>query len=58
MIKCENEKVTIEGDWKQIMSEYLIISEEIIKYSDKKYSGGLNSTIPLLMKTLEIGEKV
>ena len=53
MIKCENEKVTIVGDWKQIMSEYLMISEEIIKYSDKKYSGGLNPTIPLLMKTIE-----
>lgn len=37
MIKCEGEVVTIKGSWKQIMSEYMKLSEAIIIYSDKKY---------------------
>lgn len=56
MIKCENEKVTIEGEWHQILTEYLNLSEKIIQMSDKKYGGGLsglNPTIPHLMKTFE-----
>ena len=53
MIKCEGEVVTIKGSWKQIMSEYMKLSEAIMIYSDKKYRGGLNPTIPLPMKTLE-----
>ncbi|MFR2010752.1 MAG: hypothetical protein ACLS49_04465 [Christensenellales bacterium] len=56
MIKCENNNVIIEGEWHQILTEYLNLSEEIIQMSemsDKKYGGGLNPTIPLLMKTLE-----
>ena len=46
MIKCEGEVVTIKGSWKQIMSEYMKLSEAIIIQSDKKYRGGLNPTIP------------
>lgn len=53
MIKCEGEVVTIKGSWKQIMSEYMKLSEAIMIYSDKKYRGGLNPTIPHLMKTFE-----
>lgn len=53
MIKCEGEVVTIKGSWKQILSEYMKLSEAIMIYSDKKYRSGLNPTIPHLMKTFE-----
>lgn len=53
MIKCENNNVIIEGEWHQILTEYLNLSEKIIQMSDKKYGGGLNPTIPLLMKTIK-----
>lgn len=53
MIKCENNNVIIEGEWHQILTEYLNLSEKIIQMSDKKYGGELNPTIPHLMKTFE-----
>lgn len=53
MIKCEGGKVILDGEWKQIMTEYLCLSKKIIECSDKIYSGGFNPTIPLLMQNLE-----
>ena len=42
MIKCEGGKVILDGEWKQIMTEYLCLSKKIIECSDKIYSGGFN----------------
>lgn len=53
MIKCEGGEVILDGEWKQIMTEYLCLSKKIIERSDKIYSGGLNPTIPQLMQNLE-----
>lgn len=53
MIKCESGEVILDGEWKQIMTEYLCLSKKIIEHSDKIYNGGLNSTIPQLMQNLE-----
>ena len=53
MIKCEGGKVILDGEWKQIMTEYLCLSKKIIECSDKIYSGGFNPTIPQLMQNLE-----
>ena len=53
MIKCEGGEVILDGEWKQIMTEYLCLPKKIIEHSDKMYSGGFNPTIPQLMQNLE-----
>ena len=53
MIKCEGGEVILDGEWKQIMTEYLCLSKKIIEHSDKMNSGGFNPTIPQLMQNLE-----
>lgn len=53
MIKCEGGEVILDGEWKQIITEYLCLSKKIIERSDKIYNGGLNPTIPQLMQNLE-----
>lgn len=51
MIKCEGEVVTIKGSWKQILSEYMKLSEAIMIYSDKYITG--NGEQSLNIKTMK-----
>lgn len=52
MIKCEGEVVTIKGSWKQILSEYMKLSEAIMIYSDKKIQGWIKSNNSTLNENL------
>lgn len=49
MIECKDGKVTISGEWQNVLAEYMCLTQEIMQYSRKDKAGGLNPTISNLL---------